>query len=191
MRAVTDAMNQDVSAYYASEKATALNFVAIGALSSVAGVTLVTRTSEFSRGFGWSVLSIGAFEAIGAGFYAFQVDSQNAHYASTLARDPAAYKREESVHIHGTTSRFVAYRFAELALAVAGGCVAVTGFAFGRDAWKGAGAGIAAEAITFYTLDSYGQSRALTYEERVRRFQPTVGVGGGDRAWTFGFRGDL
>ena len=116
---------------------------------------------------------------------------QREHYSSTLARDPRAFKLEEGTHIHGTTSRFVAYRFGELALAVAGAAVAGYGFGVGRDIWKGVGLGITAEALTFYTLDSYGQSRALSYEDRVRHFQPTVGVGGGDRPWTIGFRGDL
>ena len=188
---MTDAINDDVSAYYASEKDTALNFVAIGALSSVAGVVLVTRTNDFSRGFGWSVLSLGAFEAVGAAFYVFKVNSELSDFSTTLARDPAAFKREESAHIHGTTSRFVAYRFGELALAVAGASVATYGVLSGRSVWQGAGLGIAAEAITFYTLDSFGQSRALEYEDRVRHFQPTVGVGGGDRPWTIGIRGDL
>ncbi len=191
MRPVTDTMMEDVSAYYAAEKTTALNFVAVGMLSTVGGVAMATRSNDFSRAFGWSVLSIGAFEAIGAGFYTFQVGAQREHFSSTLARDPAAFKREEGAHIHGTTSRFVAYRFGELALAFAGAAVAGYGFAVGRDAWKGAGIGIAVEALTFYTLDSYGQSRALRYEDSVHRFQPTLGVGGEGRPWTLGFRGNL
>ncbi len=188
---MTDAITDDVSAYYASEKETALNCVAIGTLSSVAGVVLVTRSNDFSRGFGWSVLSIGAFEAVGAAFYVFQVDSHRDRYSATLARDPAAFKHDEGAHIHGTTSRFVAYRFGELSLAVAGAAVATYGVLSGRAVWQGTGLGIAAEALTFYTLDSFGESRALEYEDRVRHFQPAVGVGGGERPWTIGIRGDL
>ena len=47
MRPVTDMISEDVSAYYAAEKTTALNFVAVGMLSTVGGVVMVTRANDF------------------------------------------------------------------------------------------------------------------------------------------------
>ena len=185
------APDDEMRAYYAGEKTTAFVFVAVGVVSAAAGAVLVTREGDFARGMGWSVLGLGAFEALGAGFYAFQVDAQLAHYSETLARDPAAFKREELTHIHGTTSRFVVYRLSEVALALAGAGVATYGFAANKDAWKGIGIGVAAEALTFFLLDSFGQARAVAYEERVRRFEPTVSLqlGGKDRPWSVGVGG--
>ena len=69
-------VGEQLRAYYESEKSTAYVFVAIGALSSAAGGVLVTRKDDFSRGLGWSIVGLGALEAIGAAFYAFQVQRE-------------------------------------------------------------------------------------------------------------------
>ena len=174
--------------YYQSEKTTAYTFVGVGAASAAAGGILLTRPGDFARGLGGSLLTLGVLEAAGAAFYAFQVDAEVDHYSATLARDPSAFKREEASHIHGTTTRFFAYRLSELALAVGGAGVATYGFAKDQDLWKGVGIGVAAEALTFFVLDSFGQARARAYEDEVQRFQPSVAVqvGGGDRPTTLG-----
>lgn len=177
-------------AYYAFERNTAYTFVGVGIVSAGAGAFLVTRSGDFARGAGWSVLSLGVLQAIGAGAYKFQVDALDERYAATLARDPAAYKREEGAHIAGTTSRFVFYRATELGLALAGIAVATYGFVKDRDLWKGIGTGVAIEAITFLTIDSFGTARAHRYQEHVERFRPevTLDLGGGG-PWGASVRG--
>jgi hypothetical protein len=174
--------------YYQSEETTAYTFVGVGAASAAAGGILLTRPGDLARGLGGSLLALGVLEAAGAAFYAFQVDAEVEHYSATLARDPSAFKREEATHIHGTTTRFFAYRLGELALAVGGAGVATYGFAKDQDLWKGVGIGVAAEALTFFVLDAFGQARARAYEDEVQRFQPTIAVqvGGGDRPTTIG-----
>jgi hypothetical protein len=176
--------------YYASEKATAFTFVAVGSASAAGGAVLLATaphggSGEFARGLGWSLVAVGALEAAGAAFYAVQVAGEQDHYEEALARDPSAFKREELTHIHGTTSRFVLYRATELGLAIAGAAVATYGFAKNQDTWKGVGIGVGAEALTFFVLDAFGQARATEYEDQVRRFAPQVGVqiGGGERPW--------
>jgi hypothetical protein len=183
-------IGDEMRGYYASEKTTAFIFVGVGSASAVGGGVLLATaphggSGDFARGLGGSLLGVGALEAAGAAFYALQVGAESAHYEETLARDPSSYKREELTHIHGTTSRFVAYRLSELGLALAGAGVATYGFVKNQDTWKGVGIGVAAEAITFFTLDSFGQARAKDYEDQVRRFEPQVGVqvGGGARPW--------
>jgi hypothetical protein len=184
------AIGDEMRGYYASEKTTAFIFVGVGSASAAAGGVLVGTAAhgpngDFGRGLGWSLLAVGALEAAGAAFYALQVVAETDHYEETLARDPSSYKREELTHIHGTTSRFVAYRLSELGLALAGAGVATYGFVKNQDTWKGVGIGVAAEAITFFTLDAFGQARAKEYEDQVRRFEPQVGVqvGGDQRPW--------
>ncbi len=179
--------------YYASERSTAFLFIGVGAGSAAAGGVLAAtapRDGDFSRGLGWSLLTVGVLEAAGAAFYAFQVNAEIDHYSAALAKDPTAFKREELAHIHGTTSRFVAYRLSELALAAGGAGVATYGFVKNQDTWKGVGIGVAAEALTFFVLDSFGQARAKAYEDEVRGFNPemAIEIGGGERPTTLGVR---
>jgi len=183
-------IREQMHAYYASEAETAHLFTGVGAASAFGGGVMVGMAAsgpdgELARALGWSLLAVGGLEAVGAAFYAFQVDAERVHYDALLARDPAAFKREEGAHIHGTTSRFVAYRLAELGLAVAGAGVATYGFAKNQDTAKGIGIGVGGEALLFFFLDAFGQARAKEYEEQVGRFEPKVGVqvGGGERPW--------
>jgi hypothetical protein len=184
------AVGDDLLTYYGSERTTGLLFGALGVASAAAGGVLVTRSQDFARGLGWSLLSLGALEVLGGGFYALQVGGEIDHYTKALATDPAAFKREEAAHIHGTTSRFVFYRIGELVVAAAGVGVAAYGFASNRDAWKGAGIGVAAEALSLFALDAYGQTRATAYEEQVHRFEPTVAMSLGSSGSPWGVQLD-
>ncbi len=182
------AIGDEMRGYYASEKSTAYLFIGVGTASAAAGGVLVgtaPHDGDFARGLGWSLLGVGGLEAIGAAFYALQVNAELDHYEGALARDPSAFKREELTHIHGTTSRFVVYRLSELGLALAGAGVATYGFIKNQDTWKGVGIGVGAEALTFFVLDAFGQARAKEYEDQVQRFEPRVGlqVGGAQRPW--------
>jgi hypothetical protein len=168
------AIAEDVRAYYASEKRISEIFTAIGVTSAIAGGLMVYRGSEFAQGMGGSFLALGGLQAIGAGFYGFQVDAQLAHFSALLSRSPVAFKEEEMVHIHGTTSRFVLYRLSELALALGGAAIATYGFAANKDVWKGIGIGVGSQAKMFLVIDSFGSARAREYEERVRTFTPAV-----------------
>lgn len=170
-------ITSDVASYYRSEKTIAYTFLALGTAAAAGGTVLVaTRDEEFSRGLGWSLVTIGGLQALGSLFYAFQVDAQASQYGALAANDPTAFKREEGDHIQGTTSRFLFYRTAEAALALAGAGVAVYGFAADKDAWKGVGIGVASQAALFFVIDGFGQARAKDYERRVKSFVPNLSV---------------
>lgn len=170
-------ITDDVASYYRSEKTIAYTFLALGTAAAAGGTVLVaTRDEEFSRGLGWSLVTLGGLQALGSIFYAFQVDAQASQYGALAANDPVAFKREEGDHIQGTTSRFLFYRTAEAALALAGAGVAVYGFAANKDAWKGVGVGVASQAALFFVIDGFGQARAKVYERRVKSFEPSVTV---------------
>ncbi|MDB5218795.1 MAG: hypothetical protein JWO86_6722 [Myxococcaceae bacterium] len=185
------AMAEDVTGYYRSERNTAFTFIGLGVVSAGVGTGLVTTRGDFATGLGVAMISIGALEVLGSTFYAFQVGAELGHYSGVLARDPAQFKGDESVHIHGTTSRFFWYRASELALVVAGAGVATYGFVSDRDVWKGVGIGVAAEAATFFVLDAFGSARAVDYEEHVNRFDPSVAfsIGDGARPWSLAVGG--
>ncbi len=179
------AMADDLRAYYGSEKTEAFVFVGLGALSAAGGGLLLTQRGDFSKGLGAAVLGLGVLEAVGAVGYAFAVDAKSADYSRRLAEDPVAFRRDEAAHIHGTNSRFVFYRLAEAAVFLGGAGAAAYGFASGKDAWKGAGIGVAAQAAVLFTLDSIGNARAHAYENELRDTSPKVAlqVGGADRPW--------
>jgi hypothetical protein len=190
-----EAISEQMLDYYEGEKRTAIVFTGLGASSAGVGSVLVRRgtsgargegSGDWSRGLGWSMIALGSLEALGAVFYAFQVGREIEHYSMVLGADPSMFKNEELTHIHGTTSRFVYYRTSEVGLAILGAGLATYGFAANKDGWKGAGIGIAVEALTFFVLDSFGTARAEAYEETVKKFDPRVslGVGGGERPWS-------
>jgi len=187
------AMADDVAGYYRSERNTAFTFIGLGAVSAGVGTGLVATRGDFATGLGVAMISIGALEVLGSAFYAIQVGAELDHYSGVLARDPAQFKSEEAVHIHGTTSRFFWYRASELLLVVAGAGVATYGFVSDRDVWKGVGIGVAGEAATFFVLDAFGSARAVDYEEHVKRFDPSVAfsIGDGARPWSLAVGGNF
>jgi len=165
-------MTTGLRSYYGGERTSAYVVATLSVLSVGGGVALVTRDSDFARGLGWPLVALGAIEGIGAIVYAFQVGGEIRHYEASLDHDAAAYRSEELSHMHGTTSRFVFYRLAELGLALGGVGIAAYGFAANADAWKGAGIGVAAIALPFLVIDTVNDARATRYTEQVRGFAP-------------------
>jgi hypothetical protein len=189
-----DDVRADLQGYYGGERTSAYVVGGIGAGAAVAGGVLVTRDSDLARGLGWPWLVMGSLETVGAVLYAFQVGGEIDHYDGELARDPAAYRAEELDHLRGTSSRFVIYRAVEIALAVGGASVAIGGLAAHRDAYAGVGLGVASLALPFVVIDTFNDSRASRYLDRVRRYDPAVGlapsVGAeGARGWTLSLSG--
>jgi hypothetical protein len=169
-------MNADMRGYYGGERLSAFLIGGLGLAAAGAGGYLVTRDTDFQRGLGWPLLVIGGLQAIGATVYAIQVNGEIDHYGTVLARDPAAYQSQESDHIQGTSSRFVFYRIAELSLTLGGAAALGYGLATNKDAWKGAGLGVAALALPFFIIDSINDVRATRYLHEVQGFHPTLSV---------------
>lgn len=173
------AIGDEMRGYYKSERDIAILFTGLGAASVGGGSVLATRDGDFARGLGWSMIVVGGVQLLVAIFYGLQVSHELDHYEKSLAANPGVFKIEEGEHIHGTTSRFTWYRAGELAIAGAGVGAAIYGFAANEDTWKGIGIGVAAEALAFFVIDSFGQARAHRYEKKVIDFNPSVAAGGG------------
>lgn len=167
----------DMHSYYGGERASAYVVMTLGALAVGGGVVLVTRDTDFARGFGVPLIALGALEGIGAVVYAFQVGAEIRHYQSSIDRSGDAFRAEELEHMRGTRSRFVWYLAAEIGLSVIGAGIATYGFASDQDLWKGVGLGVASIALPFVLIDSINDARAGAYEKHVRRFQPSIAVG--------------
>lgn len=167
-------IRDDMRSYYGGERASAYIIGAFSLVSAGVGAVLVTRDGDFERGMGWPLLTLGGLETLAAIFYAVQVGGEITHYESALAADPAVFRREEVAHIHGTTSRFLFYRLAELALALGGAGVATYGFVSNRDVYKGIGIGVFALALPLLLIDTVNNGRATRYQDRVTRFDPSA-----------------
>jgi hypothetical protein len=170
------AVDADLRGYYGGERVAAYVIGGLGAAGAGAGAYLVTRGDDLSRGLGWSWLSLGGLELLGAAFYSLQVGGEIDHYHSALVRDPAGYRAEEMDHIQGTESRFVYYRAIELGLTLAGAGMAGYGLAARRDVWIGTGLGVGSLALPLLVIDSFNDARARRYLDEVKRFQPAVGI---------------
>jgi hypothetical protein len=172
-------IESDLHSYYGGERSSAYIAAGLGAASAGVGGVLVTRDSDFARGMGWPLLGLGAIELIGGIGYAISVNAEIDHYAELLHRDPVAFQREEVAHIRGTTSRFVFYRLTEFAFLAAGTGIAIYGFASDKDAWKGAGIGIAAFALPLVVIDTINDARAHRYLRDLEQMRPTIQLGAG------------
>jgi hypothetical protein len=177
------AIDVDLRGYYHGEEIAAYVIGGTGVAAAGAGSYLATRSDDFSRGLGWAWISFGGLEAIGAVFYALQVDGEITHYEGALARDPSAFRTEEMDHIAGTSRRFVVYRAVEIGLTLAGAGMAGYGLAAKRDVWTGTGIGVGSLALPLAVIDTFNDARASRYLDRVRAFEPSVGIGPPPEPW--------
>jgi hypothetical protein len=177
------AIDVDLRGYYHGEEIAAYVIGGTGAAAAGAGAYFATRPEDFSRGLGWAWIGFGGLEAIGAVFYALQVDGEITHYESVLARDPTAYRAEEMDHIAGTSRRFFVYRAVEIGLTIAGAGMATYGLAAKQDAWTGTGVGVGSLALPLVVIDAFNDARASRYLDHVRAFEPSVGIGPPPEPW--------
>lgn len=172
-------MEHKLLGYYHGEQTAAYVIGGLGALAAGSGAYLVTRRGDFARSLGWTWVTLGGLEAVGAAFYALQVDGEIGHYKAELARNASAYRADEMDHMRGTKSRFVYYRATELGLTLAGAGMAIYGLVTQRDVWKGVGLGVASLALPILVIDSFNNARAGRYLDSVRRFNPSVSASPG------------
>jgi membrane protease YdiL (CAAX protease family) len=180
-------MRAEVDSYYGGEATAAYLVLGFGVAQLAGGAALVTRSSDFARGLGWPLLSLGALELVGAIVYAIEVASQLDHYRTLLANDPQSFQTEELEHIRGTTSRFAIYRAAEIGLTAIGVAFTVAGALSEESLFTGMGIGIAAAAFPIFVIDTFNYRRAGAYQERLGSFRPVISAR--DDRLTVGFGG--
>lgn len=183
-------IDADVTDYYDGERNSAYVAGSLGAAGVGAGAWLLTRKTDFGRGAGYPLLALGALEVIGGLSYAITVGKSKSHWLDTLAHDPAAFQREESEHIHGTTSRFWIYRTIEIAITTAGLAAGSYGFAAKNDTWKGIGVALFAVGLPLVIIDTINNGRAQRYEDSVKSFRPSVALPlGREKTFSLAFSG--
>ena len=173
------AMAENIRTYYHGERITSYSFMIFSTLSLAAGGVLATRDNDFARGLGWPMLGVGLIEIFGGTAYLFQMNSRLDRYSALIDRDPVSYKREELAETSGTARRYTMYRTIDVVLTLVGAGIATYGFAEKRDLVAGFGAGLAFEALTSFSIDSFGSFRTTKYKGEIERFDPNIAVQGG------------
>jgi hypothetical protein len=170
------AIDADVLSYYGGEETSAWVVLGLSVACVGSGAPLVAQKSDFDRGLGVPLLSLGVLEGIGAGFYVGQVRAETRHYRELLASDPEGFRKEERAHIEGTQARFVYYRATELALTLAGIGFTSYGLVANRDLEKGLGVGLFAVGFPFLVIDTINNGRASRYHDNLVRFDPSLAL---------------
>ena len=173
--ASADERQTQMLGYYGGERASAGIVGAMGLAAAGGGAFLARRQGPFPQALGWTWITMGGLELVGAVGYWISVDGEIDHYGSALEHDPAGYVAEERDHIRGTSSRFLYYRLVELTLSLGGTATAAYGFATGQDAWKGVGIGVASLALPVLVIDTVNDARATRYLRSLGGL-PTVGL---------------
>jgi hypothetical protein len=181
------AVEADMLSYYAGEATSAYVILGLSVAYIGAGIPLTIQSSNFERGLGVPLLSLGVLEGIGSVFYAFQVQAEIRHYSALLASDPDGFRKVELTHIEGTQSRFWIYRAVELGLTLVGVGFATYGFIANQDLYKGIGIGLVAIGLPFFIIDTINNGRAARYHDRLKHFDPTLAVQKDERGWRLAF----
>ncbi|HEY8075707.1 MAG TPA: hypothetical protein VIF62_16390 [Labilithrix sp.] len=172
--AAASTMHAAVRDYYDAEVKTSFLFVGFGAVTAGGGAVALTEPGQFAHGLGWSSLVLGGLTAVGGAGYGVAAKLRGDHYEDLLARDPAAFKREEGDRIAGTNKRFWLYLGYELLETAAGVGIAAYGAAAKNDSLRGVGVGTAAQGIGLFVIDVPGAGRASRYQEQIKSFNPGV-----------------
>lgn len=162
--------------YYESEVTVGHAFVAVGVLSAGIGGLLLSRRSTFERATGWPVLAFAAIGIFGGGAYAQQMGADHQTYSEELRTAPSTYRDKERLHAGGIRQRYLIYRIAEASLALIGVGMFTYGTLKSENTVRGIGLGLAIEAATFFSIDSFGAAHTSTYLEHVEAFTPTISL---------------
>ena len=149
-------------------------FAAAGAATS-AFFLYEGQRADLVRGWAIPVAVIGIVQAFAGGvFLLARTPGQVADLDAQLARDPAAYRRDEIERMERIDFQFDLVKVVEIGLAIAGAGVATYGMVAGDDLWTGIGLGTISQVLVTLFLDMLAAARADTYAEQLDRFDPTL-----------------
>jgi hypothetical protein len=166
-------MTADMHTYFDGEKHAGPVFFGAGLLGVGAGTGMVIRGGDIVRGAGFPLIGIGLVQSIVGATLLLRTDTQVARLDAQLAKDPAAFKRDESKRIDGVNKSLYLLMVLESALIVGGATTAVV--ASQKDCCKtlqGVGLGLAAQSAVTLMLDLFALARAREYADSLRRFDP-------------------
>lgn len=192
-------LRDEVSAYFGREKIAARLFLGFGVASIAGGGALISRPDAFARGAGYTMAGIGVIQAVAATAYHFSIDTRVEKLHARIRADAGLLRREELERVRGVSSRFVLFRYTELALMATGIALAAAGEVKDKPVMKGVGLGLGVEAFVFLGLDLLAEHSAHAYQKGLARIAlqgayvtPALAPRTGELAgFVFGFSGSL
>jgi hypothetical protein len=164
-------MTEGMHAYFHGEKWEGPVFFGAGLAAGGVGALLVTRSDELARGAAYPLFGIGLVQLIVGAVVFLRTDAQVARLDQQLAKDPAAFKKEESARIKGVNTQFIALAIIESVLIAGGTATAIV--AAQKDCCRtlqGIGLGLAGQGAVTLALDLFAAARAREYTDNLRRF---------------------
>jgi hypothetical protein len=169
-------MAAEMHTYFGGEKGAGTLVFSAGLAGMAGGTVMALRGGDITQGAGFPLIGIGVVQGIVGATLLLRTDKQVASLDAQLAKDPAAFKRDESKRMDGVTTTLFALMLVESALIVGGATTAVV--AAQKDCCRtlqGVGLGLAAQSAVTLMIDLFAFARAREYADRVRRFEPSAG----------------
>jgi hypothetical protein len=162
-------MKEHIETYFQSERSESFIFLAMGVLAVLlAGWFWFSAKPEFYRGMAWPLLLVGIIQVVvGATVY---VRSPKDIVAVTemTASAPDQIRTVEIPRMETVMKNFVIYRYVEMALMIIGLALII----MNKDInfWKGAGAGLFAQATLMLVADYFAEKRGKVYWQQLLDF---------------------
>jgi hypothetical protein len=176
--------------YFDGERGAGPLFFGAGLLGVGAGTVMALKGGDITRGAGFPMIGLGLVQGIVGSTLLLGTKKRVATLDAELAKDPAAWKRNESKRMDGVNKSLIALMVIEGVLIAAGTTTAVV--AAQKECCRtlqGVGLGLAAESAVTLMLDIFAAARAQEYAENIRRFEPSAGAafheGGGAAPMSF------
>ena len=163
--------------YFGGEKGAGPILFGPGLAGIAAGTVMVFRGDEVTRGAGFPMLGLGLAQTIVGTSLLLATDKRVAKFDAALAKDPVAWKRDESKRMAGVNTTLLTLMIVESVFIVGGTVTAVV--ASQKDCCrtlKGVGIGLAAESAFTLVFDIFAKMRAQEYAHSLRRFEPSSGA---------------
>jgi hypothetical protein len=169
----------DVEKYFVTEKQESLFFLAIGIIALLLGVIfLLFIKSNFYRGAALPLIVIALLQ-ITVGYTIYKrSDEDRIRVVYAMDMNPSEVANKELPRMKIVNTKFIVYRFAEIALAILGIILmiyfrknAVCTNSFGGNAfWVGLGIALTIQSLLMLGADFFAEQRGKIYATKLEQF---------------------
>jgi uncharacterized membrane protein HdeD (DUF308 family) len=162
----------DIEKYFMAEKQESLIFLVIGIVAIVSAIVfmLIWKTSFF-KGMAVPLIAVGILQAVVGWTVYKRSDSQRIDNVYSYDMDPAKLRNQEVPRMEVVMKNFVLYRYAEIALLIAG---VILVFVFRTNPektfWCGLGMALAIQSLLMLIADFFAEKRGHEYFDGLKSF---------------------
>lgn len=159
-------MKEYIETYFQSERSESLIFLAMGLLAILlAGWFWFSTKPEFYRGMAWPLLLVGIIQLVVGGTVFVRSPKDIVAVNEMTVSAPGKIKTVEIPRMETVMKNFVIYRYVEIALMIIGLALII----MNKDInfWKGAGAGLFAQAALMLLADYFAEKRGKVYLQQL------------------------